>query len=43
VGEVPEEFPVARVPSPEGLVKLTPSFEHHEQGPKHQNQGQQEH
>jgi hypothetical protein len=43
MGKLPKKLTVATVPSPKTLLKLPPSFEHHEQGPDHQNQGQQEH
>jgi hypothetical protein len=43
MGKLPKKLRVATVPSPKSLVKLTPSSEHHEQGPDHENQGQKEH
>ena len=43
MGKPPKKLMVPTVPGPKSLVKLTPSFEHQEQGPDHQNQGQQEH
>jgi hypothetical protein len=43
MGKLPKKLTVATPPSPKTLLKLTPSFEHHEQGPGHQSQGQQKH
>jgi len=43
MGKLAKTLLVPAAPSPKSLVKLPTTFEHHEQGPDHQDQGQQEH